>query len=138
MRKTFDELKKLIDGNDPFMTNGHQILKIRGRKRICPEWAKHDKQVRGLLKLVFPKLETNPKQRARAGRWVRIVHLYFRKNLTCSAVAEEMGEKTGTIRSMLKAIQNAAKGRPCNGQKKARKRYPIQTYFRSPLSEKRP
>lgn len=121
--------------------SGHQVLKTSGRtkngQRVCPEWAKHDDQIRGLLKHVFPKLNTRPsdseqreiadRQRARAGRWMRVIQLYFRHNMTCSSIAEELGSNLNTVEKIVARIYKASNGKRHNGLPYKRKRGGIRT-----------
>ena len=111
---TTEGLKTIMDGDDAFIA-GHQIKKIRRQKRPAPEWARHSKQVRGLLLRSFPKLDKDGKQRKRAGRWARIIHLYFVQGFTYSQVADELGEKGQRVRSSIQHIHNAARGHRANG-----------------------
>ena len=47
-------LKDVLDGNDTYVSGGHQIVKARTYKRIVPAWALSDKKVRQLLLRSFP------------------------------------------------------------------------------------
>ena len=106
---TTEGLKTIMDGDDAFIA-GHQIKKIRRQKRPTPEWARHQKQIRGILLRSFPKLNTSQKQRKRAGRWVRIIQLYYVQGFTYTQVAAELGETAQCTRSAIQHISNAARG----------------------------
>lgn len=108
LRDTAAELRSKFDGASAFMNGGHQIIKIRRHERDVPEWAKSNEEIQKLLLRSFPKMTTHPLQRLRAGRWARIIHLYFRNGSTYSEVAEEMGESVVVIHSTLKRIRRAA------------------------------
>lgn len=110
------ELRRKIDSNDPFVTGGHQVLKPRSNdKKEVPEWTRDDKKVREILLRSFPKLTTDYKQRVRAARWIRIIHLYFRMHMTRGQVAEEMGVEPGIIRDVVRSIRRVAANRRANG-----------------------
>lgn len=119
LRDTSKELRDLLifSGSDHFM-GGHQIINSNrshvGYRRASADWSQDDDVVRELLLRVFPKLESNEKQRVRAGRWMRIIHLFYRAGLSYGDVAEEMKSSLSTVRSALQHIRRAAKGRPCN------------------------
>ncbi len=111
-----DELRTKIDGADVFFT-GHRIVKPRrGRDRsetfrTCPEWAMSDAKTRELLLSSFPKLATNKKQRASAGRWARIIQLYYRKQMTHGQICTELGLSLPTIFSVIRSINRVASGK---------------------------
>jgi hypothetical protein len=108
-------LRRKIDHDDGF-TSGHQIITIRRTEREDPEWAKSDVEIRKILLRSFPKLETNPKQRARAGRWTRIIQLYFRKHYTHGQIAIELELGYEHIHTLIRAIRRAGKGLKSNGK----------------------
>ena len=107
-------LRKKIDSEESF-SRGHQILKIRRQKRIAPEWAKDDVRIQEILLRSFPKLKTNEKQRARAGRWMRIIKLYFQMGWTHGQIAEELSANLSTIQSLIRSIKRAFKDQKANG-----------------------
>ncbi len=115
-RDTFWELRKSFDGNDPFMTQGHQILKIRRGDRRIPTWAKDKRKIQAILLRSFPGLRTNIQQRARAARWVVIIQLYFRVQMTLTQVAEETKLPKSLVQSLIRSISRAAAGRKANSQ----------------------
>lgn len=112
---TFDILRGIIDSNDPMMT-GHQILTIRTTPREIPEWTKSDKEIRKVLLRAFPKWDEQPQQRRQAGRWIRIINLYFKLQWTRSQIAEEMELTPDTVSSLIRAIKRAGQGRQANGR----------------------
>lgn len=97
-------------------TGGHQIVGPRKRKRDVPEWAQSTEKIKAILLRSFPKLKTDQRQRARAARWARIVHLYFRLGWTFTQVAEEMSMKPGNLHNMTVSIRRAANGLRADGK----------------------
>lgn len=109
-RDTFTELRGAFDSSDPFMTKGHQIIKLReGRKKV-PAWVKDQKFIQSLLLRSFPKLLISPTERLRAARWARVLYLYYRTNMTASQVAHEMKIDQKTVYNTLARAKAAAKG----------------------------
>jgi len=121
---SFKQLRKKLDGKDPFMTGGHGIIKSTGRSQHnarlqrTPVWATDDKEIQKLLLRSFPKLWIDPVQWERAGRWMRIIQLYFRAGLTSGHIAEEMHLTDKKVRKIISRIRNAAKFRPRGRPKK--------------------
>ncbi len=115
MNRDFQQLRTILDGDDPFMVGGHQKSSLRKKERIVPEWTKNDKKVREVLLRSFPKLRTDPKQRYQAARWARIIHLYFRMQYTYRQVAAELDMPLKAMESMIRSIKRVAAGRRANG-----------------------
>jgi hypothetical protein len=109
-RDTFEQLRKSFDGSDPFMTHGHQILKIRRSSRSVPKWTKNDKSIQEVVLRAFPKMATDPKQRGRAGRWIRVIHLYYRMKMTKTQVAAELCISPDMIHDILVRIRRVQAG----------------------------
>src|SRR5579863_3596510 len=95
-------LRSVFDGKDNFMS-AHRILKVRRHKRIVPEWVFNDKKIKEVLLKSFPKLREDETQRIRAGRWMRVIQLYFRSQKSYRETAEELGEKTRTIEMIIRS-----------------------------------
>lgn len=115
-RDTFSELRTAIDGSDPFMTGGHQIITKRSdSKKGNPAWAKNDAELRNILLKAFPKLHTDQKQRKAAARWLRVVSLFYRTGLTRGEVAEELGLKVDIVKQILIRVRRAANGKTAKG-----------------------
>jgi hypothetical protein len=114
VNKDFQQLRKVFEGSDPFMGGpgggGHQVVGPRRRKRPVPLWAQNTETIKAILLRSFPKLQTNPRQRARAARWARIIHLYFRMQWTYTQVAEELGMTPGSLHNMTTSIRRVANG----------------------------
>jgi hypothetical protein len=120
------KLLKKLDGSEPFMNRGYRILKPRHKVKNVPEWALDDKRVQEIVLKSFPKLSTDPKQREQAGRWVRVIYLYFRREFTIGDIAQVLGKPNedgskivpislNTIRALIRSIKRAASGRSANG-----------------------
>jgi hypothetical protein len=114
---TFLQLRGKFDGQDPFMVQGHQIIKTRRDDRDVPAWAKNNKQIQKILLHSFPKLHTNARQHAGAARWARIIQLFFRMRMTRNQVAEQMELSENVVRRTIQNIRRAASGRRANGTK---------------------
>lgn len=121
MKKDFAQLRERLDSNDPFMSGGHQIMKTAGatqhnaRLRRIPVWANNDEQIRQLLLQSFPKLATDPKQRHRAGRWLQVIHLYYRVGYTRGHIAVELKITEDQVRDLIRNITRAANGKRADG-----------------------
>jgi hypothetical protein len=112
---TFAELRHdHFDGNDPFMTGGHGILRPRilrpSKRKTLAAWATSDEAIQKILLSAFPKHWTNARQMQRAGRWVRIIHLYFRLGMSSGYIAEETGLKRKNVENMIASIRRVARG----------------------------
>lgn len=109
------ELRSGFDGDEPFMGDGHGIKKIRRQEREAPEWATDKDVIQKTLLVAFPKLNTDPVQRTRAGRWARIIYLYFQCGCTYSETAEAMGEEPGSVLTILRSIRRVFSGLRADG-----------------------
>jgi hypothetical protein len=109
-KRDMARLRGRMDGNDSFMT-AHQIKKIRTREREIPLWTLNDKEVRKVLLRSFPNLRTNNKAAISAGRWMRLIHLYYRVQMSNSQVAKEMNMTLNAVKMALKGIRRVAQGR---------------------------
>jgi hypothetical protein len=108
-KKDMAKLRGKMDGDDRFF-GSHQIKKIRTRERDIPAWALNDKEVRKVLLRAFPKLHTNKASSDKAGRWMRLIHLYYRVQMSNSQVAKEMDMTLSAVKSMIINIRRVAKG----------------------------
>jgi hypothetical protein len=119
-----NQIRKQIDGDDTFF-GGHRVRTACGAKgkhigsrgRTTPQWTKTDIGVRKVLLRAFPKLNIEERQREKAARWARIIHLYYRMNYTYAQIAEEMslhspGEKRPyrKVERLLESIKNVGAG----------------------------
>ena len=104
-------LRQVLDGSDPFMTHGHQIKSVRKIKKNIPEWINDNKFIQKLLLKSFPKLTTDEKQRSRAARWVRIIHIYFKLNMASSQIAEELEITLKSAENIVYGIRKLVAGK---------------------------
>lgn len=102
-------LRRKIDASDSF-TTGHQIIVVRSKERIDPEWSKSDEEIRKILLRTFPSLDSNARQRASAGRWMRVIQLYYRKHMTEGQIAGEIGVSVRTVNQLIYRINRAGRG----------------------------
>ena len=121
LRDTSRELRDLgFSGTDQFMQGGHQIINSNranaGPKRKNADWAADDRIVQYLLLSVFRKLTTDQKQRERAGRWMRVIQLYFRSGLSYGDVAAEMNLPKRTVEYLVRSIHRTRIGRRADGR----------------------
>lgn len=114
-QEAFEELRGQFDGQDPFMTTGHQIITVRRGTHKIPDWTKDKTRIQKLLLRSFPKMMVDSKQREQAGRWARVIHLYFRMQMTSGQVAEEMELPKKKIYDIILRIQRVSHGRRANG-----------------------
>ena len=112
-KKDLQRLRKRMDGNDGFM-EGHQIKTIRTRTREIPTWTLDDKEVQKVLLRSFPDWRKNHRHAERAGRWARIIQLYFRMQMPIHMVAKEMDITLASARNLLQHIRRASRGQSSN------------------------
>lgn len=98
------QLRQSVDGNESFM-NAFLIGRKRRYTRKRPPWVTDDVFVAALLRRAFP----HAGHRKKAGRWMRIIQLYYRLGYTCRQVAEELGEPMWRVRFTINDIRVAAK-----------------------------
>lgn len=67
--------------------------------RSVPSFAMSDKQLREIISTVF-----QDKDRAKAGRWLRMAYLYYRMGIPGDEVAAEMGCTRDAVMSMLENV----------------------------------
>lgn len=80
----------------------HHGVRTREHERPIPAWTQNDAQVRQVLLSTFPGLATDPKQRASAGRWLRIIYLYFRVHQWAKTIAESLGITVRAVESVIR------------------------------------
>jgi hypothetical protein len=114
MGNTHDQIRRVVDGNDSFMT-GFQIGKPKQYRRKIPAWLNNNKQIQAILLSAFPKLKTDTRQRKMAARWVNVVHFYFRLRYTDAQTAEELGIKVQAVKDVVKRVRRVVAGRKSNG-----------------------
>src|SRR5712692_8008250 len=106
----FDQLRAKFGGDSQFMRS-HEIKKIRTREREIPAWTNNNTEVQKVLLRAFPKWRTNYRQSQQAGRWARIIHLYFRVQLSTRHVALDLRIKPKNVELMVASIRRVARGR---------------------------
>lgn len=97
-------------------TKGYQIRRFYKRRKTTPAWAEDDQKVRELLLSVFPKMNVRKKDRLRAGRWMRVIYLYYRRHWTRGQIAAEMGLTYWTVNRLLSRIATASKKMEADSQ----------------------
>ena len=102
-------LRNKLGGSDRFM-EAHQITKIRSMDREIPDWVFNNKEVQRVVLTSFPRLETRPRQRAKAAQWVRLIYLYYRMGLPMQVVAKELNVDKSLVKRWLLSINRAEKG----------------------------
>lgn len=112
----FEQLRWKFDGSDQFVAGGHGVRGVgstRHAERVSqvPDWANDDAQIRTLLLRSFPKLATDLNQRRRAGAWLIIIYLYFRRGFTRSRIVLSMNWTEDKVASLIKNIRRAVRNR---------------------------
>jgi len=106
---------------------GFQVGQARTYKKKWPRWVMNDPEVARVIQVAFPKWRTDERQRKGAGRWVYVLHLYYRMNYTMKDIGEELGVPTSTVRGVVQRAKLVSLGRRSNGSgarggKKGRRR----------------
>jgi len=112
---TFKELRGYLDGQDTFMTGGHQVIKPRRSDRQTPDWAATNKSIQIILLRSFPNLKTNLTQRKRAARWAEIIQLYYRMHISKRQISEQLKLNYNTVQMLVRNIKRAANGKRADG-----------------------
>jgi len=133
IRDTTPSLRASLDGNDTFVSGGHQVIKTAGatrhaeRMKKVPVWALDDAKIKELIKLRFPKAATDPEQRKSAARMIRLIYLYYKVGETMGTVAEELHMTVNSVHMMLRRL-NKQMSRPLKPSHRPKKKGdPIQT-----------
>ncbi|MHB8485504.1 MAG: hypothetical protein ACYDCM_07225 [Candidatus Acidiferrales bacterium] len=105
----------LFDGSESFMAGGHQIVKTRHNRRSIPAWAQDPDQVKAILLRAFPNLQTSFVQKERAGKWLRVIYLYWQAGFDSVTVCLEMGVSRSEFKNILQRIRRVAAGQRANG-----------------------
>lgn len=108
-------------------TGGQGAVASAERRANPPKWTRTNKGIRKIVRLAFPRFETNERQRTAAARWVRVIYLYFRVGYTYSQIAEEMklfshvpNRPYSIIENVIEHILKVARGLPANGNSQKR------------------
>ena len=125
----FPKMRHKVDANDAFMS-AFGVKKVRTVEREIPEWTLIDTEVRRVLYTAFPKLDTNVNQRNSAGKWARIIYLYYRMRLPRQIVAKELRMNKVLLKRWIQKISFAEKGLNTVGVKRQRgiSCHPSDTY----------
>lgn len=115
-RSTLRKLRKSFGVNDPFMSMGFETKKIRKYGKRIPEWVNDQEKIKAVFFRSFPKMQFDPKQRAQAGHWIRIITLYYKQGWTRSQIAEELGGSYCQIDSTIRNIKRAFEGLALDGR----------------------
>jgi hypothetical protein len=81
--------------------NAYHAVQTREHQRLIPAWTLNDDQVRGVLHKLFPRHDRDAGERESAGRWLRIIYLYFRGNQWAKTIAEAMGSSVRAVESVV-------------------------------------
>lgn len=108
-QRNYRRLRRKFDADDPIAGQ----MKIVGRghsahnQRVenAPDWAMDDAKVKEILLRAFPHMETNPLQRKRAGKWMRIIYQYFRTGDKAFEISLEFIQESGTALALYKKIE---------------------------------
>lgn len=123
---TKQDMRKIFDVSPDFIRSS-QIVTIRRPCRRSPHWAFEDEKIKKLLLKAFPKLATDADHRKKAGRWARIIQLYFRTRMSYRETAEEIGESVGVVHNIINRITRVSKNRSTRGGRRKKKvRDPIR------------
>jgi hypothetical protein len=98
-------LRKFLDEEDHM--RGFQIIEA-GRNRK-PSNIENKANIKELLLRAFPKMQMDPEQRAKAGRWAEILYMYFSKH-TYKDIAEHLGLTPKAVERGIHRIKNVSKG----------------------------
>lgn len=90
--------------------SSHQILKTKRPKKKIPEWVVNDKKTQNLLLRSFPLMKSNLKQRTQAGRWARVINLYYKRQWSRGQIAAELHLTYAAVDSIIRALKRAAAG----------------------------
>ncbi len=132
----FLRLRRMIDKGDRFM-EAHEIKTVRGlnENRALPNWVLNNSYVKTFLLRVFPRLHTNETHRKRAGRWMRVIYLYYRMRLPKRIVMKELKLTLFAFDSIVRGIDRASRGLKANGTGK-KKRVPVSVLPMRELGER--
>jgi hypothetical protein len=109
-----------LDRKDQFQ-KGHLVRgapKSSWRKRAgnIPAWALDNESIKQLLLKIFPKMNSNRRQRDSAGRWAAVIHLYFRAARPALEVADTLKIPEKKVYDTVLRIKRAAKGLRTTGR----------------------
>jgi hypothetical protein len=95
---------------------GFQIKNVRTNyDRETPDWIRSNESIQKILLTAFPRLKTDENQRKRAGRWARVIQLYFRLGWTIGEIADEINVKQNVVSMIIRSIVRTARGERADG-----------------------
>jgi len=109
----------------PMQTEGRSTHAKRMRR--VPAWALDQERIKAILVAAFPRMETNPVQRRKAGRWARLIYLYYAVGLTRNKCAGELGISLSAVDSLLIRITRVVRGLSANGRPRRKIGRPSKT-----------
>lgn len=108
MRSSFDGAETILSGGQGVLNQGR-----RGRKRTgVPDWVEDETRVRAILLKAFPKLVTDAGQRARAGRWARVIDGYYREGAPAQDIADDLEVSKQVIEKIIHKIKVYGRNQP--------------------------
>lgn len=111
------QLRKSFDGGDNFIAGGHAVRgggSTNHAQRVAnpPLWVNDALKVQALLTKVFPLMVKSKTQRERAGRWARVIQLYYRMGLTRGRVCKIMDVNLNVLNLILLRIEKNVSNEP--------------------------
>jgi hypothetical protein len=88
--------------------NAMHRIRVQTQYRPVPEWTLNDAACRAFLLWLYPKLESDSKQRARAGRDALIIFRCFRQCEGNAAIAEELDLPIRTLLTHIGRMKDRA------------------------------
>jgi hypothetical protein len=98
-----------------------QLIRPHRRSHIS-DWANDNSFLRKLIIRSFPNI-TNAAVRNRAGRWLRVIKMFWVQQMSRGEISLELGQNYNTVSCLIKAIRKAVersripvkRGRPQKG-----------------------
>ncbi len=91
--------RRRANGSD---LNGYHAVRTREHQRLIPAWTLRDDQVREVLDRLFPEHDTDARQRESAGRWLRIIYLFFRVHQWDKTIAGAVGSSVRAVEGVIR------------------------------------
>jgi|ERR1700674_3480292 len=117
------ETMRLIPGLDRkdqfqkgYLVRGAPKSSWKKRARNIPAWALDNEYIKKLLLKIFPKMNSDRRQRDRSGRWARVIYLFFTSARPASEVADAMGISEKKVNDTALRITRAVKGLRTTGR----------------------
>jgi len=124
-------LRDIFGGDDARAFGGMSIVAPRGlQPKTRPEaddprarFLYNDRETRAFLLRNFPDLDNDRLQRLEAGKWLAVIHYYFRMGLPDSTIEAELDWYHGNVGSIVQKIRRKIRGlRPWGKPYSLRKR----------------